>query len=196
MSTGNKTVAAILIALSLLVPCCGRERKTESSAASPAPSAAPRANSRERYAFAVVDYHHEGRLYATYDRPFENCTMPGDYMILRRTDDAAEGVPVVGLRVVREATNDPRPVTESSFIATANGRIIPPKIRRIAPPEPGFWEVVWSLDPDAEEVRIDQDIIATFQLDIRYDKLDWSAVPRSFRALPKDAKPNSEICFP
>lgn len=150
----------------------------------------------EPFSFGRVRYYHQGKLYLSHVDAFETCTMPGDYMLVRREKRYRTQRPVLGIRITRLTTNQPQTIDDRSFVATVAGRTLTPRIRKLADGEPGLWTFAWDLDPSWREVRIDQNAEVTFQLHIAEGGVDWSKLPEAFRKVNPETGQPDKVCFP
>jgi hypothetical protein len=129
----------------------------------------------------------------TYFTPFERCTRPGDYMIVKRKDDPLTRNPVMGIRVLQSAPSSGE-IREDSFVATRDGKVLPARVRKLGRSEAGEWEISWDLDASWEVIRVDQSVILRFQFAIMNGPLDWSKLPDSF--MKTYAPRSGEACPP
>jgi len=142
-----------------------------------------------------VAYFYRGEVRQEQFVPFERCTRPGDYFVVTKELDAHYVSPVMGIRIM-DLILPNTVISEDSFTASANGKKLKPRLRKIEENVPGFWEISWELDPSWKTFQIRQDTNVRFQFAIQDKKLDWSEIPASFVPADPNHEKNPEICPP
>jgi len=123
------------------------------------------------------DYFLGGGYLTTIPSAFECCTRAGDFLVLHQTKDRFVD-PVLAARIIKYNSLIPQPNRNRYFIATVDGRELAPTIRELAPASGGELEFTWELRPEWETVRLDQQVLARFQVTLAEKSPDWPAIDR------------------
>ena len=195
-------IAAVVLSLFCFTPAC---QKSERAPAPPANSAmspgqvnpdfnpaSPESATRppkvavlefEKPKVCTVQYYYRGEIRQDTSCFFERCTRENDYIIVQRVESDRMKKPVMGMRI-RHNRQINAIIKEDSIIAVQDGRKLTPIIK---PLDDEKWrmEILWKLDPDWHEIRIDQDLMGyfeerelvratiKFQFDIQDGGIEW-----------------------